>query len=328
MSLHRFELSADADVDALVELHEAARLADVPYFPPDTRRQIVSWQRHGWDGEPPETWLLRDGDVVVGKVQVMYSERDNLHLGGIGVLVHPKHRRNGYGRTLAEAGLERLRGLGRRTVGAGTLDRPEFNGFAQAMGFEQKSADVHRRQDFQTLDLDAVAAHRAKAEVAASDYELLRLRDAVPDELIDDVAVMTAAINDAPTDDLDVEDEVFDAKRIREFENAREREGELIYRIVARRKSDGALAGHTMLGYNPAHAEYANQWDTSVLKDHRGHRLGMLLKASMVEWLREAEPTVRYLDTWNAESNSYMIAVNEALGYQVVERNLGYQRAV
>jgi GNAT superfamily N-acetyltransferase len=139
---------------------------------------------------------------------------------------------------------------------------------------------------------------------------------------------MTAAINDAPTDELDVEDEVFDAARIRAFEAARLDGGDRIYRIVARRKSDGVLAGHTLVGVNEAQPEYANQWDTSVLEDHRGHRLGMLLKASMVEWLHEAEPTLRYLDTWNAESNSYMIAVNEALGYEVVERHLGYQRAV
>lgn len=327
VNLERLDLADDAAVDAMMVLDEAARLADHPYFPADTRQQVLAWNRFGWDGEPPEVWLLRDGDATIGKLGVWFSYRDNLHLGGVNVLVHPEHRRKGHGRALFEAGMKRVREENRRTVGSGTLDRPEFVAFAEAMGFERKSADIHRRQDLRTVDFDDIAAHRAKAEAAAADYELLRVVGAVPEELIEDVAVMTAAINDAPTDDLDVEDEVFDAKRIREWENARLEGGDSIYRIIARRKSDGALAGHTMVGYHPGAPEYANQWDTSVLKDHRGHRLGMLLKASMVEWLREVEPTVRYVDTWNAESNSYMIAVNEALGYQIVERHLGYQRS-
>ena len=329
MKLERLDLSDDAMVSGMLAFTAATQHADTPYFPPPTRQQLIAWERYGWDGEPPETWILHDGDTVIGRYGLWLSFRDNLHRAGLGVVVHPEHRGKGHGSALFEAAIERLRAEeGRRIVGADCLDRPDFVGFMQAKGFVQKSADVHRRQDFRSADFEAIATHRAKAEAAASDYELLRLQGAVPDELVDDVAVMTAAINDAPTDDLDVEDEVFDAKRIRAFEHAREREGELIYRIVARRKSDGVLAGHTMLGFNPAHPEYANQWDTSVLKEHRGHRLGMLLKASMVEWLREAEPTVRYLDTWNAESNSYMIAVNEALGYQVMGRYPGFEREI
>ena len=38
----------------------------------------------------------------------------------------------------------------------------------------------------------------------------------------------------------------------------------------------------------------------------------------MVEWLRAAEPTLERIQTWNAERNRYMIAVNEALGYTIL----------
>jgi len=48
----------------------------------------------------------------------------------------------------------------------------------------------------------------------------------------------------------------------------------------------------------------------------------------MMAWLAEAEPTVRWIDTWNAESNAHMIAVNEALGYSIVARGVTWQRAV
>jgi hypothetical protein len=39
----------------------------------------------------------------------------------------------------------------------------------------------------------------------------------------------------------------------------------------------------------------------------------------MLEWLASAEPKAERVATGNAASNEHMIAVNEALGYEVVE---------
>ena len=60
---------------------------------------------------------------------------------------------------------------------------------------------------------------------------------------------------------------------------------------------------------------------------HRGHRLGLLLKADMLRWLAETEPALEAVDTFNAESNDHMVAVNERLGYRVMGRELQYQDA-
>jgi hypothetical protein len=57
---------------------------------------------------------------------------------------------------------------------------------------------------------------------------------------------------------------------------------------------------------------------TAVVRAHRGHRLGLLIKLAMLEWLAEAEPEQRWILTGNAETNEHMIAINEALGYQKV----------
>ena len=40
----------------------------------------------------------------------------------------------------------------------------------------------------------------------------------------------------------------------------------------------------------------------------------------MVQRLRAEEPGVRVVSTWNADANTHMIAVHEALGYEVAER--------
>ncbi len=48
----------------------------------------------------------------------------------------------------------------------------------------------------------------------------------------------------------------------------------------------------------------------------------------MLRWLAETEPGLATIDTWNMESNSFMIAVNETLGYEVLGRELEFQRDV
>jgi hypothetical protein len=73
---------------------------------------------------------------------------------------------------------------------------------------------------------------------------------------------------------------------------------------------------------------WGSQHDTSVVRAHRGRRLGLLLKADMLRWLRDDEPGLVSLTTWNAESNDRMIGVNEILGYVVLGRVKVYQRAL
>ena len=75
-------------------------------------------------------------------------------------------------------------------------------------------------------------------------------------------------------------------------------------------------------------SEHAHQLDTSVVGAHRGHRLGLLLKADMLRWLAESEPRLATVDTFNAESNDHMVAVNERLGYRVMGREPHYQDSV
>jgi hypothetical protein len=136
---------------------------------------------------------------------------------------------------------------------------------------------------------------------------------------------MVASINDAPLDDLDIEDEVFPPERIRTYEEAQRARGYRVHRVVARHRDTGELAGHTVVAVDSARPHLGYQHDTTVVQAHRGHRLGLLLKADMNLWLAESEPALRTVDTWNAESNDHMIAVNEALHYRWMGRGLELQ---
>ncbi|MFC6341858.1 GNAT family N-acetyltransferase, partial [Nocardioides hankookensis] len=104
--------------------------------------------------------------------------------------------------------------------------------------------------------------------------------------------------------------------------------GHRMYRLVARHRATGALAGQTVVAVDGERPDLAEQHDTSVVAAHRGHRLGLALKLGMLHWLDVEEPQVREIDTWNAESNHHMIGVNEMLGYRVLGRVLDFQRSL
>jgi GNAT superfamily N-acetyltransferase len=315
------------DVAGAVALLEAARLVDCPHQLGPTVASFVADQRHGWDGELPLTSLARDAHGrVTGVLEVNLPQWDNGHLGYVRVTVDPAMRRRGLGRRLFEAGVEKVRAEGRSLVVTDCFDQTAGVDFAKALGLARASEEVERVQDLLSLDWTRLDQEYASAESRAAEYELVRMPGATPEDVIADVARMTAAINDAPTDDLDIEDEVYTPERIRAFDAALLAHDRRAYRLVARHRGTGVLAGHTMVAVEGDQPWYGWQCDTSVLREHRGHRLGLLLKIAMLRWLAEDEPQLRTLDTWNAASNAHMIGVNEVLGYRVVASGITWQK--
>jgi hypothetical protein len=85
--------------------------------------------------------------------------------------------------------------------------------------------------------------------------------------------------------------------------------------VTAAQGPDGHLLAYTELwGCVERHA-YAAQGDTLVASAHRGRRLGLRVKLANLELLRHDQPQVRYVDTFNAADNRWMVAINDALGY-------------
>ncbi len=318
----------DRDVAGAVALLDAARLADSPHeLVGPTVFSFTTGLRHGWDGDPPLAAVARDGKSrVMAVLNVWLPHWDNTFVGLVHVTVDPLARRQGIGRRLFEEGVERARAGGRSLVLSDCWADSAGVEFARAMGLEQASVFVSRRQDLRALDWPQLDAEYSAAEAQATSYELIRVAGPVPVDMLADVVTMTAAINDAPTDDLDIEDEVFSPERIRAFEAARLANKDRTYRVIARERGTGVLAGHTLVGVNAEHPGYGWQYDTSVLRAHRGHRLGRLLKIDMLRWLADDEPQLRSIDTGNAASNAHMIEVNEVLGYQVVATGIEWQR--
>jgi GNAT superfamily N-acetyltransferase len=262
--------------------------------------------------------------VAAGWVEA--SEWDNLTSAWVGVTVRPDRRREGLGSQLLEALVGEATRRGRDTVGGwGWLGGP-VEGFAAVHGFEVRSVVAQRRQVLAEVDWEQLDLLNAQAREHASGYELVRRVGPSPEADLPAIAALTASINDAPTDDLTWEDEAFPPERVGSYERVWQARGTVLHRLLARHRETGELAGHTVVVVDEERPWLAYQHDTAVAPSHRGHRLGLLLKTEMNRWLREEQPQVQRIDTENAESNSHMLAVNDAMGYRVVGREVLVQR--
>jgi RimJ/RimL family protein N-acetyltransferase len=111
-----------------------------------------------------------------------------------------------------------------------------------------------------------------------------------------------------------VEEERWDGERVREYEASHVARGRTV--LSAGAVTDGRLVGYTDLQVPLAQPERAHQAGTLVLREHRGRRLGALMKAAVLRQVAVEFPSVRRVSTYNSESNTPMVAVNEALGFR------------
>jgi GNAT superfamily N-acetyltransferase len=274
-------------------------------------------------GELVLLWVARVGDAPVGGITLSLPTLDNLTAASLDLFVHPEHRRRGHGRALLGFALEQVRARGRGRVYVevpSPLDGPDGPGgpLLRAVGGRPVLEDLRR-----LLDL---GRHPVGTPLPPPEgYRVVQWVDRAPDEVVDGAAYLTGRMMlDAPLGEMDYEPERWDAVRYREKEQlAVARDRQRVATAVVHAETGAAahtVAGITDIGVGRSAPRVAYQWDTIVDPDHRGRRLGMVLKSWNHQQLVQQVPGVAYVNTWNAASNSFMIAVNEELGFEVADR--------
>jgi GNAT superfamily N-acetyltransferase len=301
-------------------------------------------ERHHTDednmGWHPEEWRARSLDESAPKVHRLYSygptidapvavgalevtRDDNLHWIRGDLFVDPAHRRHGYG-TAVLGGLEsEARELSRASLlinvieGAHEIGAGPNRPFAAARGYRVAEENVRRDlawpRPHAELDQlwDRWSAH-------ALDYEIVSWTNGTPTEFIDGRAHLSSIMPvETPHVDLDVESEQWDATRVRHHEATTDRMGRDLLVAAARRRTTGELVGYSELTVSREQPGTAYQWDTLVVRGHRGHRLGGLLKITTMRLLEAGHYATKKISTFNSVLNGPMIAVNEALGARV-----------
>ena len=277
-------------------------------------------------------------DDVAGFVKIDMPRHDNVHLAYLELWVRPADARSGVGSALlAEA--ERIAAEHERTTviawsenaGEPPADAPDV--LAPPTGSGRIAADassarfalhhgytLEQAERYSVLQLpvdpdDLERLHSEAAAAAGPDYRLVSWTDHAPDEWVDQFAVLeTRMSTDVPTADLEIEETTWDAARIRtsEAQIAASGLGHLV--VAAEHIPTGTLAAFTFVKY-PPNPEVVLQQDTLVIREHRGRRLGMLVKADLLRRLREVRSDAARVHTWNAEENAYMLSINVALGF-------------
>jgi GNAT superfamily N-acetyltransferase len=303
---------------------DAAQDIEDPDGPRMTTPVLGGWLRLSFTADPAEAWFIPGAapGSVAGWYRLCLPDLENLDHANLTIVVHPEHRRRGLGRALLGHAAKRAAAAGRSVLGGEVRDGSAGDAFAVAIGAKAGIAATMRRLDVRAAPAGRLARLRAEAAEAAAGYSLARWLGPTPPEYRAGFARALNAYADAPHDEGQEADE-WDADRVRDrADAAAQAMGLRSYRVVAFDDASGELAGVTNVGVEPEDPYWGHQGLTAVTGAHRGHRLGLLLKIAMLEWLAEAEPAVERIDTGNASANDHMIAVNDALGFQPVKPDL------
>jgi GNAT superfamily N-acetyltransferase len=298
---------------------------DIPVGPLETFRIVLA---NPWPGVANERYLGYLDGQPAGFLALSLPQRDNLDNAEVELRVLPACRRRGVGRALLGLAVERARALGRKHLMGPTVQRhPDGAAFARAAGAVPGLEETRSRLDLRTAGQDRLDALLADARAHSGDYRPFLWTGLPPDEIIDDVAYLDGRFNtDAPIGDLALEPEKVDADKIREAEQRRVQCGRTTYHA-------GALHGDRLVAFTTLSGEWsapAHAWQsiTLVAPEHRGHRLGLLVKLANLEQIRRLRPGLEVIDTYNAAVNEHMRRINEAMGFRAVDSAIEWQLTV
>lgn len=176
---------------------------------------------------------------------------------------------------------------------------------------------------------DAVARLLAEAEAASTGYRVVQWQIPTPDEHLDGYAWMKSRMStDTPMGALEFDEETWDAARVRRHDQKSLDGGRTVLVTAAQHIDSGDLVAFNELAIGDRTGP-SNQEDTLVLREHRGHRLGLLVKcAGLTTWRRDIAPSSPKVITYNAEENRPMLDINEAIGFVPIAYNGAWKKVL
>lgn len=260
----------------------------------------------------------QDG-ALAGSVELRIDRQDNDNPDVLtcGIYVDPTHRRRGIGTELLGAARVLARAEGRSRLVGSTFSRaPAGDLFAANFGAQAKSWSQKNHLPTAQANRELLEKWVREGPQRAEGYELLSWDGPVPDEHLEAFVRLMQVMNDAPRDDLELNDFTLTPAQFREGEARAATVGQQTWRLVARRKSDGELVGLHELAWIAAFPEVMWVGSTGVLPEDRGHALGKWLKAAMMLRVLDERPEIADIRTQNAVSNDAMLGINHQMGYR------------
>ncbi|MGI8434726.1 MAG: GNAT family N-acetyltransferase [Nocardioidaceae bacterium] len=325
--------SEDPRLARAVEVEQAAECWQNPHATPYSYAERLVDVRNL---DPAEDVVAYAGcleERVVATAICFLPLLDNTDKANVKLSVEPKLWRRGFGSALLDQVVTDLRAWGRRLVLGGVsypLDADETypaRSFAVKNGFTLANAEVHR---VLWLPLSPARLEALLAECAGhtSDYSFAEFTGALPEPIMPAYCELLNALNtDAPSGAVEYEAGGVTPDDFAARLDVMSEQGRTLYTSVAFDR-DGVTVAHSELSLPANDPDNIFQWSTLVRRQDRGHRLGAATKARNLRRGQRRHPGRTSVHTWNAESNTAMIAVNEALGFEAVGYASRYQRSL
>jgi len=297
-----------------VETVNGVLSVDLPDDPPWQDVQVREYLAETVPGERRICWVAEDDRLPDGESEI-FAHVSILLLGDIGVLevmVKPSLRRRGLGRQLVAVATRRAYLEGFSSIGVEAIGGTPAIPFYEALGFEREYVETRSVLNLASVDWPTLGE---MAGGIASGYRVEYHPGGPPEELLEAYAQAKLEAQD-DDDDLDLAPRSSDPQRLRDSLNTLHKRGLKPYIVLAIHEATGDVAGLTEVVVPAQHPERADQYDTIVVRAHRGYGIDRAIKARMLFELRDAEPGLREVQTWNAQNNESMLKVNAELGYQ------------
>ena len=164
---------------------------------------------------------------------------------------------------------------------------------------------------------------------AGPDYRIVWWSGPVPDEYADGYARAVSRMStDVPAGDMVTEQRQWDAARLRERDARLARAGALLGVTLVVHEPTGEVAAFNDLKIGADRTRPTAQFGTLMMPEHRGRRLGAIVKCVGLRNWHEAVPESPCVSTFNAEENRYMLDVNEAVGFRPVSYAAAWEKTL
>ncbi|MFC8370315.1 MULTISPECIES: GNAT family N-acetyltransferase [unclassified Streptomyces] len=269
-------------------------------------------------------WLASDADgTPVGSAFLrLFTRAGQEHLAELELHVHPVERRHGIGSRLLDEAVAAAREDRRRRVLAQAEAGSPGARFLPARGFRKVLTLTFARLPLTGVDTTALDEIIERPHPG---YRLASWSGTVPDDLAHTFAASRRAMDDMPTGDIDHGTVTWDVDRVRAAARAVEERGELLHTVVSVDASDGSIAGFTELVVPGDGKGDGRHYGTGVLPEHRGHGLGLWMKAESIRRAHAHHPELGGLLTDTADDNRPMRNINTMLGYEPTHQAHEYQ---
>jgi ribosomal protein S18 acetylase RimI-like enzyme len=269
-------------------------------------------------------WLASDAEgVPVGSAFLrLFTKEGQDQRAELEIAVHPAERRTGVGSALLDAAVSAARSDGRRSLVSRVRAGSPGDGFLAARGFRRVLALTFARLPLPEADLGSVTRI---AESPHPGYELTHWDGVVPPELAHTYADSRRAMDDMPMEDSDQGIDVWDVERVVAVAEVVLERGDALHTVAVVDRSDGSIVGFSELVVPGDGRGDAQHYGTGVLPEHRGHALGLWMKADSIRRTRLRYPELAGLLTDTADSNAPMIGINDTLGYRPTHREREYR---